>query len=209
MFKKTFFFIVFEGIEGTGKSYQINKLYNSLKKYKLKVEKTREPGGFPTAEKIRKLLFSKSNIKFDSLTDYFLILAARNEHFLKKLLPAKKNKIIVICDRFIDSTLAYQVNGNKISYKLNQNISSYILKNFKPNLTIVLKSDLKTIFRRIKKRKHINKFDKLKKSFYIKAQNFFIKKAKNNKNNYLLFDSSSDDKLLEKKILLKVLNRIK
>ena len=85
MRKKKFFFIVFEGIEGTGKSYQINKLYNNLKKFKYNTLKTREPGGSKTAEKIRNLIFSKNSYKFDKLTDYYLMNAARNEHINKNL----------------------------------------------------------------------------------------------------------------------------
>ena len=139
MYKKKFFFIVFEGVEGTGKSFQIKKLFNNLKKRKIQVLKTREPGGSKTAEKIRKLIFQKNSNKFDSLTDYYLMLAARNEHIIKTLLKAKKNKIIVISDRFTDSTYAYQVVGNKISQEINLINKKYILKNIKPNLTIVLK----------------------------------------------------------------------
>ena len=90
MRKNFFFFIVFEGVEGTGKSYQINKLCKSLKKKKIDVIKTREPGGSPTAEKIRNLIFSKKSDKFDKLTDFYLINAARNEHVKKTLLVAKK-----------------------------------------------------------------------------------------------------------------------
>ena len=90
MLKKRFFFIVFEGVEGTGKSYQIKKLYNNLKKIKIDVIKTREPGGTPTAEKIRNLIFAKKSEEFDKLTDFYLINAARNEHVKKTLLIAKK-----------------------------------------------------------------------------------------------------------------------
>ena len=93
MFKRNFFFIVFEGIEGTGKSFQINKLVNNLKKININTLKTREPGGSITAEKIRKLIFSKEGKKFDKLTDYYLMLAARNEHIKKTILKAKKKKI--------------------------------------------------------------------------------------------------------------------
>ena len=90
MSKKKFFFIVFEGIEGTGKSYQINKLYLNLKKSGYNLVKTREPGGSITAEKIRNLIFSKTSEKFDKLTDYYLMNAARNEHVKNTLLLAKK-----------------------------------------------------------------------------------------------------------------------
>jgi dTMP kinase len=207
MRKNSFFFIVFEGVEGTGKSYQINKLCKSLKKKKIDAIKTREPGGSPTAEKIRNLIFSKNSDKFDKLTDFYLINAARNEHVKKTLLVAKKKNQVVISDRFIDSTYAYQVIGNKIDKKINLINQKYILKALRPNLTIVLKANFRTIYSRIKKRKNNNKFDKLKTDFYKKAQNAYISIAKNKKN-YLIFDSSSNTADLEKKILNIVLNKL-
>ena len=208
MLKKKFFFIVFEGIEGTGKSYQINKLFKNLKKKSFDVIKTREPGGSSTAEQIRNLIFSKKSSKFDVLTDFYLMIAARNEHIKKTLLPAKEKSKIVISDRFTGSTYAYQVIGNKIDKTINLINQKYILKNLKPNLTIILKANFKTIYSRIKKRKNNNKFDKLKTNFYKKAQNAYLSLAKKNKN-YLIFDSSKDTPDLEKKILSTVLNNIK
>ena len=208
MLKKKFYFIVFEGIEGTGKSYQINKLYKSLKKTKYPIIKTREPGGPQTSEKIRNLIFSKNSNQFDKLTDFYLMCAARNEHVKKLLLIAKKNKKIVICDRFTDSTYAYQVVGNKIDQNFNQFNQDYILKGLKPNLTIVLKSNFKTIISRIKKRKKINKFDKLKINFYKKAQRAFVERAKNKKN-YYVFDSTKNTPFLEKKIFKIIVEKLK
>ena len=178
MYKKKFFFIVFEGVEGTGKSYQINKLYNNLKKKKIDVIKTREPGGSESAETIRNLIFSLKSNKFDKLTDFYLMNAARNEHVKKTLLVAKKNNKTVICDRFTDSTYAYQVIGNKIDKKINLINQNYILKGLKPNLTIVLKANFETINSRIRNRKKTNKFDKLKTNFYKKAQNAYLALAK-------------------------------
>tara|TARA_B110000285_G_C15017627_1_gene559873 strand:- start:431 stop:1057 length:627 start_codon:yes stop_codon:yes gene_type:complete len=208
MRKKKFYFIVFEGVEGTGKSYQINKLYKNLKNKKFEVIKTREPGGSQTAEKIRNLIFSKTSNKFDKLTDFYLMCAARNEHVKKKLLIAKKKKQVVICDRFTDSTYAYQVIGNKINNKLNVINQEHILNGLKSNLTIVLKSDFKTIFSRIKKRKKTNKFDKLKINFYTKVQKAYLKKANNN-NDYYVFDSSKNTTDLEKKIFRLIIGKLK
>ena len=200
MYKQNFFFIVFEGVEGTGKSYQINKLYKKLKKKKLRIIKTREPGGVDTAEKIRKLIFNKSSNKFDKITDFYLMLASRNEHFIKKLLPAKKKNLIVISDRFTDSTFCYQVVGNKISSDVNRINQEYILNNFKPNLTFVLRSDLKSVKKRLNSRKVLNKYDNLKFSFYKKVQNSFVQIAKKNKKNYILIDTSFNNEVAEKKI---------
>ena len=207
MRNKKFFFIVFEGIEGTGKSFQINKLHNNLKKLGYKILKTREPGGSVTAERIRSLIFSKISGRFDKLTDYYLMNAARNEHVKNTILPAKKRKEIIISDRFTDSTYAYQVIANKINTNINFLNQKYILNDLKPHLTIVLKSNFRSIYSRIKKRKKNNKFDTLKTSFYEKAQNTFLSLAQKNKN-YLIFDSSENTPLLEKNILTAVLKKI-
>ena len=207
MRKKKFFFIVFEGIEGTGKSYQIKKLYNNLKKIGYDLYKTREPGGSKTAEKIRKLIFSKNSNKFEKLTDYFLMNAARNEHMQKTILPNMRKKRIIISDRFTDSTYAYQVVANNIDKKINLMNQKYILKDLKPHLTIVLKSNFKSIYSRIKRRGKLNKFDRLKTSFYRQAQNAYLSLAKRNKN-YLIFDSSKNTPELEKTILSAVLKKI-
>ena len=144
MYKKRFYFIVFEGIEGTGKSFQIKKLSHNLKKRGLPVVTTREPGGSKTADLIRNLIFSKKSNNFDALTDYFLFLASRNEHVKKTITKAKKNRKILICDRFIDSTYAYQIKGNNINAQLNKTVHKYLLKGLKPDITIILKSNLKS-----------------------------------------------------------------
>ena len=114
MFKKKPLFIVFEGIEGCGKSYQSKKLYNNLKRLKIPVILTREPGGTPSAEIIRNLILKdyynfKAKEKFNKYTDTLLYLAARNEHIINKIAPSIKKGKIVISDRYIDSTFAYQV----------------------------------------------------------------------------------------------------
>ncbi len=127
MYKKKPFFIVFEGVEGCGKSYQSKKLFRFLKKKKIPSILTREPGGTKSAEMIRNLIlkdyFNKSSKdKFDKYTDTLLYLAARNEHIKNKIFPSLKKKMVVICDRFVDSTLAYQVYGKKINLNFVNNI---------------------------------------------------------------------------------------
>ena len=204
MFKKKPFFIVFEGIEGCGKSYQSKKLFNKLKKYKIKSRLTREPGGTKSSELIRNLIlqdyFNKNKKdKFDKYTDTLLYLAARNEHIINKIKPALLKKQVVICDRFTDSTLAYQVYGKKVDIKFINNIHKKILGKIKPNLVFILKVSVKSSKLRLKKRKFKNRYDNFAQSFYTKAQQSFLKIAKNKKN-YFVLDSSSNDTTLEKKI---------
>ena len=210
MYKQKPFFIVFEGVEGCGKSYQSKKLYNYLKKKKIDSILTREPGGTKSSELIRNLIlkdyFTKNNDqKFDKYTDTLLYLAARNEHIINKIKPALLKKKIVICDRFTDSTLAYQVYGKNVDLKFINNIHKKILRKVKPNIVFVLKVSEKTSRKRLKKRKTKNRYDNFAQSFYTKAQKSFLKLAKNKKN-YFVLNSSSNDTSLEIKIF-NIVNR--
>ena len=204
MFKKKPLFVVFEGVEGCGKSFQSKKLKQNLKRKNIQSILTREPGGTKTSELIRNLIlkdyFKKKDIdKFDKYTDTLLYLAARNEHVKAKIFPALKQKKIVICDRFIDSTIAYQVYGKGVKLELIDYIHKHILKGLKPNITFVLKVSSKSSKKRLKKRNIKNRYDNFPQSFYDKAQKSFLKIAKNKKN-YFILDSSKNDNILEQKI---------
>ena len=213
MLKKKPFFIVFEGVEGCGKSYQSRKLYNKLKKNKIDTILTREPGGTKSSELIRNLIlkdyFTKDNKeKFDKYTDTLLYLAARNEHIKNKIKPALIKKKVVICDRFIDSTIAYQVHGKKVDINFINNIHRKILHGIKPNIVFVLKVSTNSSRKRLKKRKTKNRYDNFSQTFYNKAQKSFIKLAKNKKNYFILNSSLNDDSLEDKifNIINKYLN---
>ena len=212
MHKRKPYFIVFEGVEGCGKSYQSKKLYKNLKKKGFNPILTREPGGTKSAEYIRRLIlqdyfFKNKKEKFDKYTDTLLYLAARNEHIKNKIEPALKNKKIVICDRFIDSTYAYQVYGKKVLKKFIDTIHKKILRGIKPNLTIILKVSSSSSRKRLKKRKTKNRYDKFSKKFYTKAQNAFLNISRNKKN-YFILNSSQNDNKIEKKILEIVLKKL-
>ena len=213
MLKKKSLFITFEGIEGSGKSYQSLKLYKSIKKKNISVILTREPGGTPSAEKIRKVILDDyfhpdSKEKFDKYTDTLLYLASRNEHIVNKIKPAISERKIIICDRFTDSTLAYQVYGKGVSKSLVDLVQKYILKSIKPDLTFVLKANISTALHRLKKRKVKNRYDKFSKNFYIKVQNAFIKIAKNNKKRCVIVDTSKDTTDAEKIIFKKFIKKL-
>ena len=204
MYKKKPFFIVFEGVEGCGKSYQAQKLKRNLKKKGINSLLTREPGGTRSAESIRTLILKdyfnkKKQEKFDRYTDTLLYLAARNEHIKNKIKPALKKRRVVICDRFIDSTLAYQVHGKKVNRSFIDHIHKFILQGIKSNITFILKVSSKSSKLRLKKRKTKNRYDNFAQSFYTKAQKSFLKIAKNKKN-YFVLDSSLNNTDLEKKI---------
>ena len=204
MYKKKPFFIVFEGVEGCGKSFQSKKLFYNLKKYKVDTILTREPGGTKSSELIRNLILKDYFIKnrkekFDKYTDTLLYLAARNEHIKNKIRPALLKKKVIICDRFTDSTIAYQVYGKQVDINFINNIHKKILKGIKPNLVFVLKVSPKIAKNRLKKRKSKNRYDNFAQSFYTKAQKSFMQLAKRKKN-YFILESSANDNALEGKI---------
>tara|TARA_A100001011_G_scaffold399131_1_gene506386 strand:+ start:1227 stop:1871 length:645 start_codon:yes stop_codon:yes gene_type:complete len=204
MYKKKPFFIVFEGVEGCGKSYQSQKLKKNLKKEGIDSILTREPGGTKSAESIRSLILKDYFIKgkkekFDKYTDTLLYLAARNEHVKNKIGPALKKRKVVICDRFIDSTLAYQVYGKKVNKHFIAHIHKFILNGIKPDLTFILKVSSKSSKLRLKKRRIKNRYDNFPQSFYSKAQKSFLKIAKNKKK-YCVLDSSLNNEDIEKEI---------
>ena len=214
MYKKKSLFITFEGIEGSGKSYQSKKLYNKIKQLKLPVILTREPGGTKGAEIIRDIILKDyfhpdSKEEFDRYTDTLLYLAARNEHIINKLKPAISKKKIIICDRFIDSTLSYQVYGKGVNKNLVDFVHRFILGKIKPDLTFILKSDISKALQRLNKRKKKNRYDKFSRNFYQRVQKAFIKISKSNKRRYLLVDTSSDDDEAEKIIFNRFINEIK
>ncbi len=212
MYKKKSFFVTFEGIEGSGKSYQSKKLYQKLKKKGYQPILTREPGGTAGAEKIREIILNdyfRDNPKkqFNKYTDTLLYLASRNEHILNKIKPAILKKKIVICDRFIDSTSAYQIYGKKVSKNFVDTVHKYILNNIKPDLTFVLKVNISKAIQRVNKRKSKNRYDNFSKNFYSKVQKAFINIAKKNKKKYFMLDNSKDSIEVEKIIFDKFIKK--
>ena len=210
--RKKSFFIVFEGIEGSGKSYQAKILYKKLKRKFKNIILTREPGGTKGAEIIRKIIlkdyFEKDKkLKFDKYTDTLLYLAARNEHVKNKILPAIKKRKIIICDRFTDSTIAYQVYGKKVSLAFINNIHKKILDNIKPDLIFILKVKKQSFIKRLKKRKTRNRYDNFPTKFYLKAQKSFLK-ISSNKSRYIVLDSSKNTTELQNKVFNIVINRL-
>ena len=189
MYKKKIF-IVFEGIEGSGKSSHSLSLVKKLKSLKVPCVYLREPGGSKEAECIRNFLLKNENKKFNSLTDTLLYLAARNENFLRKIKPFYRKKII-ICDRFVDSTLAYQHYGLGVKRHFINFINKEIMGTIKPDYTFLMYLNVNKSILRISNRKIINRYDKFNKSFYKKVQNGFLKISNKNKPKYMIINSSN------------------
>ncbi len=187
MFKKPV--IAFEGIEGSGKSHHINHISKYLKKKGIDFIKLREPGGNPNSEKIRKLILDK-NSKFNKVTDLLLYLAARSENI--QLLRKNYKKKIILIDRFIDSTVAYQHYGLGVDLKFINFINRNLLKEFKVDYTFLNIVDRKNMVKRLKLRKSLNRYDKFNTKFYNNVQKGFIRLAKKRKNRYKIINSNLD-----------------
>ena len=196
--------IVFEGIEGSGKSYHLDNVSRYLKKKGVDYIKIREPGGNLNSEKIRKLILNnKSNFNKD--TDLLLYLASRSENM--KLLKKNFKKKIILIDRFVDSTIAYQHYGFGINLKLIEFINKYLLKKFKVTFTFLNIVSKNNLIKRINKRKILNRYDKFSYSFYEKVQKGYLKLSKRNKRKYLIINSNLD-KEKNKLLIIKKVNQL-
>tara|TARA_B100001250_G_scaffold407522_1_gene428419 strand:+ start:1332 stop:1949 length:618 start_codon:yes stop_codon:yes gene_type:complete len=193
--------IVFEGIEGTGKTTLINYISTYLRKKNISFVKIREPGGNRNSELIRRLILNKKN-KFNSFTDLMLYFAARSEN-IEKIINKFYRKRIILIDRFTDSTLAYQHYGMKLDKLLINRINRILLKNIKPQIVFINLVSEKNLKNRLNLRKNKNRYDSFKIKFYKKVQKGFLKISKN-KSNYVLINSNNN--LIENK--KKVLNHI-
>ena len=198
--------IVFEGVEGSGKSHHINKVSKYLDKKKISYIKIREPGGSINSERIRKFILSKKST-FNGHTDLLLYLAARSENI--KLIKKFYKKKIILIDRFRDSTIAYQHYGMGIDLKIINMINKFLLKDVNIGFTFLNLVNKKNLFKRLKKRKSLNRYDRFDMSFYNKVQKGFLKLAKLNKKSYKIIDSNLDIKKNEDLIINQLKKLIK
>lgn len=193
-------FITFEGPEGSGKTSILAKLKERFLKEGIEIITTREPGGSVISEQIRKIILNKANTLMDPWTEVLLYIAARRQHLVEKILPEKNSKKIIICDRFSDSTLAYQGYGRKLDIKKINTIQEIAFDNFKPNLTILFNIKPEIGLQRIKERNENehNRLDKETLAFHKLVYNGYQEIAKNNKDRIKVVDASkSFDQVLE------------
>ncbi len=193
--------IVFEGIEGSGKSYHISEVSKYLKKKKIDHIKIREPGGSKNSEIIRKLILSNKS-SFNKETDLLLYLAARSENIT--LLRKHYRKKIILIDRFIDSTIAYQHYGLGVNLKLIKFINDHLIKKIKVNFTFLNIVNKKNMIKRLKLRKSLNRYDKFNNNFYEKVQKGFIKLVKKKTKKYKIINSNLEISYNKSLILNKI-----
>jgi dTMP kinase len=192
------YFITFEGGEGSGKSTQSGLLHRALLLADIESILTREPGGTPAAEEIRNLLLH-GKIAFRSVSELLLHNVSRYEHLHDKIIPALKKSKIVICDRFIDSTVAYQGYARKIGEEAPLLLHKIFMDNLMPDITFILDIDPQEGLRRADGQ--INNYEKLGLEFHESVRTAFHKIAANNVNRCVIIDSNDHIENIHKKIV--------
>jgi len=165
-------FIVFEGGEGSGKSTMLDKTYNWLNENNISCIKTREPGGIEIAERIREVILDVNNTRMDGKTEALLYAAARRQHLVEKVIPELEAGKIVLCDRFIDSSLAYQGYARGLGINEILQINKFAIGEHMPSITILFDLDPEVGLNRINKDKNreINRLDLEKIDFHNKVR---------------------------------------
>lgn len=213
-------FITFEGLDGTGKSTQMRKLATALRAVGHKVVETREPGGTATGEKIRKVLLDSGTTSLDPMAEMALMFASRAQHIAEVIEPGLAAGAIVLCDRFTDSTEAYQGSGRRLGSKAVLDLHRVICGNLQPDLTVLLDSNPHTSLNRARRRNERdaknstrghdeNRFEKEKRSFFLRVHDGYVAIAKREHGRVVVVDARGTPGQTHQKIMEVVRRRIK
>lgn len=187
-------FITLEGGEGAGKSTQARRLAEILRARGIECVATREPGGSPGAEEIRALLVRGETARWDPVTETMLVFAARADHVARTIAPALKEKRWVICDRFTDSTYAYQGAGRGVPRETIRRIEAVVLGGFKPDLTLVLDLPAAEGLERATHRgAHDDRFEHFDRDFHERLRASFLKIARREPERCRVIDASASE----------------
>ena len=193
-------FITFEGGEGSGKSTAIRKIVAELEKEGHEIVLTREPGGTPISEEIRNVILDKKNTDMDPRTEALLYAASRRQHIVQKILPALKEGKIVICDRYLDSSLAYQGGARGLGIDNVLNVNLFATEGLEPDLTLLFDIKPEEGLARIAANsgREVNRLDAEKLSFHRAVRSAFLSLAKRFPKRYFIIDASkSPDEVYE------------
>ena len=185
-------FITFEGGEGSGKSSVMKEIAKKLEKEGKEIVLTREPGGTPIAEEIRNVILDKANTNMDARTEALLYAASRRQHLVEKVWPALKEGKIVLCDRFLDSSLAYQGGARGLGIDEILDVNLFATEGFFPNLTLLFDIEPEAGLKRIAANagREVNRLDLEKIDFHHRVRNNFLALAKRYSDRYVIIDAS-------------------
>ena len=199
-------FITFEGIEGSGKSSLIAQLKKYFKSSKLEAFFSKEPGGTDLGKEIRKILLNPK-YSFDPTSELLLLLADRAEHVQKIIRPNLQKNKLIFCDRYLDSTLAYQGSGRNLDKKIIKEMFK-VLDFPIPDLTILLDVPVQIGLSRARKRNKLDRFEKEDLNFHENVRRSYLDLAKNDSTRIVIFDSSISEEELFKKAVNLIKSRI-
>ena len=211
--------ITFEGLDGTGKSTQIAKLARTLRSHGIAVVTTREPGGTVTGDKIREVILHSGTTGLSPYTEMALMFASRAQHIHEVILPALTQGKVVLCDRFTDSTEAYQGGGRKLGSKPVLELHRLLCGNLQPDLTILLENDLTHSVERARRRnqahsakaknhKDENRFEQENHAFFTRVRNAFLEIARREPQRVILVDARPSLELVHPQIVRVVQERL-
>ena len=195
-------FIVFEGGEGTGKTTAIESIYDWIQEKDLKCIKTREPGGIKISEEIRQVILDKDNTKMDGRTEALLYAAARRQHLVEKVIPALNEGYVVLCDRFIDSSLAYQGFARGLGIDEVMSINKFAIGEYMPDLSILFDLEPKIGLERISTsgEREINRLDLEKIDFHEKVREGYNKVYRENRDRIVKINAEQSKENVLKEI---------
>lgn len=203
-------FVTIEGPEGSGKSTATETVINKLRELGYNVLKTREPGGTPISEQIRNVILDKENKTMDGRTEALLYAAARRQHLVEKVWPAVKEGKIVICDRYIDSSLAYQGGARNLGIENIININMFATENTWPDLTLLFDIPPELGLERISlnKNREVNRLDLETLEFHKKVRQTFLNLAEKYPERFVIIDASKSREEVAQDALNAVLARL-
>ena len=203
-------FITLEGPEGSGKTTAVNAAVRELEKLGYSIVRTREPGGTPIAEQIRNVILDKANTAMDPRTEALLYAASRRQHLVEKVWPAVKEGKIVICDRYLDSSLAYQGGARGLGIENILNINMFATEGTFPDLTLLFDIDPEVGLARIAANasREVNRLDLEKLDFHKNVRNTFLDLAKTYPDRFVIIDASKSQEEVAKATLDVILARL-
>ena len=203
-------FITLEGPEGSGKTTAVEAAVKALEAKGYQIVRTREPGGTPIAEQIRNVILDKANTNMDPRTEALLYAASRRQHLVEKVWPALKEGKIVICDRYLDSSLAYQGGARGLGVENILNVNLFATENTFPDLTLLFDITPEEGLKRISANanREVNRLDLEKLEFHHKVRNTFLELAKRYPDRYVIIDASKSREEVAKATLDAIMSRL-
>lgn len=203
-------FVTFEGGEGSGKSSCLAKVAKDLQNAGYEVVITREPGGTPISEQIRNVILDKANTDMDPMTEALLYAASRRQHLVQKILPALREGKIVLCDRYLDSSLAYQGGARGLGIEKILALNQYAIDGQYPDLTLFFDLEPEVGLERIEENsnREVNRLDLEKLSFHHKVRDSFLKLMGMFPDRYVRIDASKSREEVENSALEQIIKRL-